>query len=94
MSLDTELERLLSSALASGTGAALEPGLAEKLRQRLTESTQRREMAGEPAVLLVAPPLRPALASFVRASVPGLHVLAWNEIPDNRKVRLVSTVGR
>ncbi len=94
MSLDGELERLLSSALASGSGTALEPGLAEKLRQRLTESTQRREMAGEAAVLLVAPALRPALASFVRASVPGLNVLAWNEIPDNRKVRLVGTVGR
>jgi len=26
--------------------------------------------------------------------VPGLHVLAWNEIPDNRRVRLVAAVGR
>jgi flagellar biosynthesis protein FlhA len=94
MSLDTELERLLSGALTAGAGAALEPGLAEKLRQRLLESTQRRENAGEPAVLLVAPPLRAPLATFVRASVPGLHVLAWNEVPDNRKVRLVATVGR
>jgi flagellar biosynthesis protein FlhA len=94
MSLDSELERLLSGALTAGAGAALEPGLAEKLRQRLIESTQRRENAGEPAVLLVAPPLRAALATFVRASVPGLHVLAWNEVPDNRKVRLVATVGR
>jgi flagellar biosynthesis protein FlhA len=94
MSLDAELERLLSGALTAGAGAALEPGLAEKLRQRLLESTQRRENAGEPAVLLVAPPLRAALATFVRASVPGLHVLAWNEVPDNRKVRLVATVGR
>ncbi len=94
MSLDGELEKLLNSALTAGAGAALEPGLAERLRQRLAESTQRREMANEPAVLLVAPALRAPLASFVRASVPGLHVLAWNEIPDNRKVRLVSTVGR
>jgi len=94
MSLDAELERLLSGALTAGAGAALEPGLAEKLRLRLMESTQRRENAGEPAVLLVAPPLRAALATFVRASVPGLHVLAWNEVPDNRKVRLVATVGR
>ena len=94
MSLDADLERLLSSALTAGANAALEPGLAEKLRQRLAESTQRRELEGEPAVLLVTPALRPALASFVRASVPGLHVLAWNEIPDNRKVRLVNTVGR
>src|SRR5262249_42990787 len=94
MSLDAELEKLLNNALSAGSGAALEPGLAERLRQRLAESTQRRELANEPAVLLVAPPLRAPLASFVRASVPGLHVLAWNEIPDNRKVRLVSTVGR
>ena len=94
MSLDGELEKLLNGALTAGAGAALEPGLADRLRQRLAESTQRREMANEPAVLLVAPALRAPLASFVRASVPGLHVLAWNEIPDNRKVRLVSTVGR
>jgi len=64
------------------------------LQQRLAESVRRRELAGEPAVLLVPPALRQPLASFVRASVPGLHVLAWNEIPDNRKVRLVTTVGR
>ena len=25
---------------------------------------------------------------------PSLHVLAWNEIPDNRKVRVVTAVGR
>jgi flagellar biosynthesis protein FlhA len=93
MSLDPELERLLQGALASES-ATLEPGLAEKLQQRLVESVRRRELAGEPAVLLVPPPLRQPLASFVRASVPGLHVLAWNEIPDNRKVRLVTTVGR
>ena len=34
------------------------------------------------------------LRGFTRSSVPNLHVLAWNEIPDNRKVRLVSAVGR
>jgi flagellar biosynthesis protein FlhA len=30
----------------------------------------------------------------MRSVVPGMHVLAWNEIPDNRKVRLVTAVGR
>jgi flagellar biosynthesis protein FlhA len=93
MSLDAELERLLQGAL-SNSGSTLEPGLAEKLQQKLAESTRRREVAGEPAILLVPPTLRAPLASFVRSSVPGLHVLAWNEIPHNRKVRLVTTVGR
>ncbi len=58
------------------------------------DATRRQDGAGEPAVLLVPPPLRSALARFTRASVPGLRVLAWNEIPDNRRVRLVAAVGR
>ncbi len=97
ITLEPDLERLLQNSLA-GTNASqspgLEPGLAERLQQRLTESAQRQELAGEPAVLLVAPPLRHTLARFMRASVPNMHVLAWNEIPDNRKVRLVTAVGR
>jgi flagellar biosynthesis protein FlhA len=95
ISLDPELEKLLQSSLAgNATSPGLEPGLAEKLQQRLAESARRREAAAEPAVLLVAPALRSALARFARSSVPSLHVLAWNEVPDNRKVRLVATVGR
>ena len=68
--------------------------LAERLQQRLAESAQRQEMGGQPAVLLVPPALRPTLARFVRAGVPQMHVIAWNEIPDSRRVRLVSTVAK
>ena len=96
ITLEPDLEQLLQNTLqgqAAGN-AALEPGLAERLQSRLTESAQRQESAGEPAVLMVAPALRGALARFTRASVPNLHVLAWNEIPDNRRVRLVAAVGR
>jgi flagellar biosynthesis protein FlhA len=96
ITLDPELERLLQNSL-TGTNAAspgLEPGLAERLQQRLSESAQRQELSGEPAVLLVPPQLRQTLARFMRSSVPNMHVLAWNEIPDNRKVRLVTAVGR
>jgi flagellar biosynthesis protein FlhA len=97
ITLDPELERILQSSVAGANGAAtpgLEPGLAERLQQRLSEGAQRQEMSGEPAVLLVAPQLRNTLARFMRASVPNMHVLAWSEIPDNRKVRLVTAVGR
>jgi flagellar biosynthesis protein FlhA len=97
ITLDPDLERVLQGSLAGAAGQAspgLEPGLAERLQQRLAESAQRQELSGEPAVLLVPPQLRQTLARFMRASVPGLHVLAWNEIPDNRKVRLVTAVGR
>jgi len=99
ITLEPDLERLLTNSIGgtSQNGAAspgLEPGLAERLQLRLAESAQRQELSGEPAVLLVAPQIRSTLARFMRAAVPGMHVLAWNEIPDNRKVRLVTAVGR
>jgi flagellar biosynthesis protein FlhA len=96
ITLEPELEQLLSNSLA-GTNAAtpgLEPGLAERMQRRLAEAAERQELAGEPAVLLVPPQLRQTLARFMRSIVPNMHVLAWNEIPDNRKVRLVTAVGR
>ena len=95
VTLEPDLEKLLTGSLAgNAANPGLEPGLAERLQQRLSEAARRQEAAGEPAVLLVPPALRHTLARFTRSSVPNLHVLAWSEIPDNRKVRLVSAVGR
>jgi flagellar biosynthesis protein FlhA len=95
ITLEPDLERLLQSSLVgNAANPGLEPGLAERLQQRVAESARRQEGSGEPAVLLVPPQLRHTLARFMRSSVPNLHVLAWNEIPDNRKVRLVSAVGK
>jgi flagellar biosynthesis protein FlhA len=95
ITLEPELERLLSNGLAnSGSSPGLEPGLAERLQRGLSDAAQRQERGGEPAVLLTPPALRAALARFFRVSVPALHVLAWNEVPDNRKVRMVTAVGR
>ena len=94
ITLEPDLERLLSNGLTnSGGSPGLEPGLAERLQRGLQEAAQRQERGGEPAVLLTPPALRAALARFFRVSVPGLHVLAWNELPDNRKVRMVTAVG-
>jgi flagellar biosynthesis protein FlhA len=95
ITLEPELEKILQTSLnGNASHPGLEPGLAERLQQRVAESARRQEGAGEPAVLLVPPPLRHVLARFMRSSLPNLHVLAWNEIPDNRKVRLVTAVGK
>ena len=96
ITLEPSLEQILHKSLqtASEGGAGLEPGLAEQMHQSLEESAQRMEMEGQAAVLLVSSFIRPWLARFVRHSIPGLHVLAYNEIPQDRQIRVVSTVGQ
>ncbi len=96
ITLDYELEQLLHKSLqtAGEHGAGIEPGLAEQMHKSLQESTQKMEMEGQTAVLLVSSYIRPWLARFVRHSISGLHVLAYNEIPTDRRIKVVSTVGQ
>jgi flagellar biosynthesis protein FlhA len=90
-----ELEQLLLQAVQGSTegGAGIEPMLAERLHKGLAASAQKLELAGRPAVLLTSPPLRELLARFVKHTISGLHVLSYNEIPDDTQLKIVSTVG-
>ena len=95
ITLDAQLEQVLNdSMLSGGDGPGFEPGLADRMCQALAESARRQELAGEPAVLLVTPKLRPWLARLLRHSVPTLNVLAYSEVPENRRIRVVAAVGR
>jgi flagellar biosynthesis protein FlhA len=95
ITLSPKLEQLLLQSVQAGAdpGIGLEPSLAEALQRGMRESTQRQEAVNRPAVLLVSQTLRSALARLARQLVPTLRVLAWNEIPDDKDVRIVATVG-
>ncbi len=96
ITLDPELEQILLQTLhATGDGgASLEPGLAERMHKNLNDATQRQEMAGESAILVVQAGLRTWISRFIRHSIPALNVLSYNEIPDNKQIRIVANVGR
>jgi flagellar biosynthesis protein FlhA len=95
ITLDPALEQVLQDSM-SGADASpgFEPGLADRIQTALGDSTRRQEAAGEPAVLLVAPKIRPWIAKLMRHSTPSLAVLAYNEIPENRRIRVIAAVGR
>jgi flagellar biosynthesis protein FlhA len=95
ITLDPALEQVLQDSMAgAGDTPGFEPGLADKIQQTLIDRTRRQEAAGEPAVLLVAPKIRPWIARLMRHSSPTLSVLAYNEIPESRRIRVISAVGR
>lgn len=90
--LNPQLERILQES-TQGNGAALEPGLAERLHQSLADCVSKQEARNEPAVVLVPGPVRAALARLVRHSVPSLSVLAYSEVPEDKRLKLVGTIS-
>jgi flagellar biosynthesis protein FlhA len=95
ITLDAELEKLCLQSVeneANG-GMGLEPSLTERLYQSLADSVQSQEVNGEAAVLLVNPKLRPWLAGLIRHSIPLLKVLAYNEIAETKRLKVVANIG-
>jgi flagellar biosynthesis protein FlhA len=95
MTLAPELEQLLHNVLANSNGnqnVVIEPGLAESLFTALRKASHVVEDQGNPAVLVVAPSIRPWLSKMVRHRVSELTVLSYTEIPDDQAVKVIYTV--
>ncbi len=95
ITLDPSLEQILQQSVQGvGTGGlGIEPGLAERLQQAVSDTAQRMENEGQPAILVVSPDLRPWLSRWLRSAVRGLSVLSYGEIPDNRQLKVIATLG-
>ncbi|MCY9876675.1 flagellar biosynthesis protein FlhA [Vibrio natriegens] len=95
ITLIPELEQILHQTMqaSGGESAGIEPGLAERLQSSLSQATQEQELKGEPSVLLTSGVLRSTLARFVKNTIPNLRVLSYQEIPDEKQIRIVQAVG-
>lgn len=94
LTLEPELERILLNSWGTTQGSGfLEPGLAEQLRDGLAAAAEHQELQGSNPVLLVPPEIRKAIANFVKHTVAGLSVLAYSELPPQRQIKVVATVG-
>ena len=95
MVLEPQLERLLTQTLQAGQADAvgIEPGLAETLLAEATQAVREHEELGLSAILLVPERIRWLLSRFLRRSVPALHVLSHNEVPENRNLKVTIVIG-
>jgi flagellar biosynthesis protein FlhA len=95
MTFDPELEQILLSVLQGPTSSGgLEPGLTDRMLKQINEYVQTQNSQDKNPVLLVSSSLRAWLSRLVRGANPSLHVLAYEEIPSNRKIRVVHTAGK
>ncbi|MEM1090176.1 MAG: flagellar biosynthesis protein FlhA [Pseudomonadota bacterium] len=95
ITLETNLERILLESITGGAAgsAAPEPELTEKLQTMIRSAAENQERKGQPAVLVVSPALRQWMSRLLRPVMPSLHVLSFQEIPDDKRIRIVTNIG-
>ena len=93
IALEPELERMVTQALNSPHGAALDPGVAETLTRSAAASARRQEDLGLPACLLVPDLIRVPMARLLKRAAPRLRVLSHSEIPETHSIRIGSVIG-
>ncbi|MDM4764522.1 flagellar biosynthesis protein FlhA [Pelomonas sp. SE-A7] len=93
IALEPELERLVTQALNSPHGAALDPGVADTLARSAADTMQSQEDRGVPACLLVPDLIRAPMARLLRRAAPRLKVLGHSEIPETHSIRIGSIIG-
>ena len=93
IALDPELERLVSQALNSPHGAALDPGVADTLTREAANTARKQEDLGQPACLLVPDAIRVQMARLLKRAAPRLKVLGHSEIPETHSIRIGSIIG-
>jgi len=93
IALEPELERIVTQALNSPHGAALDPGVADTLARSAAQSAKRQEDLGHPACLLVPDLIRAPMARLLKRAAPRLKVLGHSEIPETHSIRIGSIIG-
>jgi flagellar biosynthesis protein FlhA len=92
MTLDAQLEQILQGAI-QGSPGGLEPSLMEGTINQVIDASSKFEADGKPPVVLVAGNIRLFLSRLLRSRIPSLYVLAYEEVPASKTIKVVQAIG-
>lgn len=93
ITLAPDLEELLMRSQAKEIGLVIEQGLTERIVQGINQATEELAAMGKQPVVVVSALLRSLFASFLKSHGADAIVLAVNELPDNRRIDIVASLG-
>ena len=85
---------LINMSRQSGEeGLVLDSSLAQKLITSLVQASEKMGAEGKQAALVVSPAIRRQISSLVKQHIEDMVIMAFTELPDNRKINIIATIG-
>ncbi len=92
MVLDAQLEQMIGTSLQQNRGV-VEPNLLDNLVRSIGDAAGRMEAEGASPVLLVSGIIRTFLSRLLRGRMSNFYILAYEEVPADKSIRVVTSVG-
>jgi flagellar biosynthesis protein FlhA len=96
--MDNDLAQILLKSIQTNQNMnekmiVVEPSLTEKLYNSLLEYVRKCEIESVPTILLLSHELRAVLERLFKPSIPGLHFLSYNEVPEEKQIKIIERIG-
>ena len=76
----------------NNSGLILDPSFTQNMVTAIAQAYEAASSAGDNPVLLTSPLIRRDLSSLIRQNIEDLNVLAFTELPETRKIKVLATI--
>ena len=94
ITLSPEMEQIIINALKekNTTGISLDPTFTKNMLTAIAQAYETASSKGDNCILLTSPIIRKDLANLIRQNIEDLHVLAFTELPETRRINIIATI--
>ena len=94
ITLSPEMEQIIINALKekNTTGISLDPTFTKSMLTAIAQAYETASSKGDNCILLTSPIIRKDLANLIRQNIEDLHVLAFTELPETRRINIIATI--
>ena len=94
ITLSPEMEQIIINTLKekNTTGISLDPKFTKNMLTAIAQAYETASSKGDNCILLTSPIIRKDLANLIRQNIEDLHVLAFTELPETRRINIIATI--
>nr|WP_033191432.1 flagellar biosynthesis protein FlhA [Fervidobacterium islandicum] len=95
VALDSELERMLTESISEsdeGRYLSVNPQIMREVIERISQELEKLMRKGYSPILIVSGTIRPYLAKMVLRFIPGVTVIAFEEVPEDVNLSIEGVV--